>query len=1373
VFAGDEQKNRAAELLNITLLTMLLGAVLYGVFAPIVPAAIPQRIFIVGSTCAVLVVALVATRRGYVYPASAILIITLWLVSTYTSLISGGVRSPAFGAYLVIILVAGLTLGMAASLITTIASLIAGVVILTLESNGAVANITVLPTTTALVWGYSTYMVVGSLVLGLALRRIDRELAERKEASLALQEAEARYRELVERIPAVVYSSEPGATGRWRYVSPQIERLSGFTPNEWLADPNLWYKQIHPDDRESAVASEAAALAAHQPPQSEYRLRHKDRHEVWVRDESMRVAGSANSPSLVQGFLLDITDRKQAELVGQRQLQELTTLQAVADHIATATTENDLIERVTTLIGKVLYPTDFGILLMNESLGLLQVHPSYHSISPVQVETVPKGQGIVSWVAAEGLPRRIGDIQTNSHYRLHAPITRSELCVPIKVGERVLGVINTESDRVDGFSEADERLLMTIAGQLATALERLRAEDAQRQYAARMEILHEIDRALLGSQSPQTIAQTATQNVRRLLNCQRASIATFDLQAREVNFLAVSSISGSYLPINSVVTLEAFGTHIVDVLQEGRPNIIGDVLTAQPVAETDRQHAQEGIRSWLNVPLTYQGALIGSLNLGGTTPNMFTSAQIDIAREVADQLAITLQQAWLNDEMAEALKREQRLNTISQIISSVLDLPALLGNVVRLAAELVGADAGSLSLIAPGLDALTDVYSFKVPESLNGQTLSKGQGLTWQVYEEGHSVLLDHYPSHPRALPEWVDAGLQSYLGVLVATGETRLGTLGLYRHESARPFTLRDMALAESVGQQAGVAIQNAQLYAARQQELSERQRAEQALLESEKTLRALLNATVDEEFLIDTEGNFLALNEPLAASMGLKIEDLQDRNAFETLTPELAAARWLQINQVIQSGQPIQFEDESPSGWYENRLTPVFDEQGQVVKLAIFVRDITERKQADAALRRRDAILEAVAFAAQQFLKSAQWQSSIQAVLEQLGRGTDASHVYIFENHTTAAGLAVTSQRFEWVAPGAQPDIDNPTFQNVPIWEPTFWRWAQNLNAGKPFFANLSSLLPEESNYLLPRGVKSILDVPIYVEGVWWGIIGLDDYLVEREWSAAEVDALKVAAGILSAAIQRQHADAQIRQLNADLERRVVERTAALETANQELEAFSYSVSHDLRAPLRSIDGFSQALLEDYGEKVDADGQRYLKIVRRETQRMGYLIDDLLSLSRVARRDIKQTQVNLSKLAAELIEELRQRDPERQVETTIAPNMTVRGDNNLLRIMLDNLLQNSWKFTGRRAVAHVELGTELQADQLVYFVKDDGAGFDMNYASKLFGVFQRLHTTSEFEGTGVGLATVRRIVQRHGGRVWAKAVMDEGATFYFTLPQ
>jgi PAS domain S-box-containing protein len=552
----------------------------------------------------------------------------------------------------------------------------------------------------------------------------------------------------------------------------------------------------------------------------------------------------------------------------------------------------------------------------------------------------------------------------------------------------------------------------------------------------------------------------------------------------------------------------------------------------------------------------------------------------------------------------------------------------------------------------------------------------------------------------------------------------------------------------------------------------LAERKRAEQALQASEQTLRALLNATVDVEFLIDTQGFFLALNETLARDLGKSADELRGSYAYSLLPPALAETRRAQIEQVIQSGQASRFEDQSSSAWYDNSIVPIFDEAGRVVKLAVFARNITERKQAEADLRHRDAILEAVAFAAWQFLQTANWQMSIQTVLAQLGRGTGASHVYIFVNQMTPAGVLVTSQRFEWVAPGLPSEIDNPIFQNIAIWESDTGRWAETLYRGEPFYGNLSTLLPGEVNQLLLYGVKSLLDMPIVVDEAWWGIIGFDDCLTERIWSVAEVDALKVVASTLSAAIQRQRADEQIRLLNTDLERRVVERTAALEAAYKDLESFSYSVSHDLRAPLRSIDGFSQALLEDYQDKLDSDGQRYLEIVRRETQRMGHLIDDLLSLAQITRQNIRHVEVDLSQLATELIALFQQREPQRQVEVIIQPGLTVTGDVNLIRIMLDNLLSNAWKYTDKRPSARIELGAQRHGNQIEYFVRDNGAGFDMAYAHKLFGVFQRLHSMNEFEGTGIGLATVKRISQRHGGRVWAEAAVNQGATFYFTLP-
>ncbi|MBI5569429.1 MAG: PAS domain S-box protein [Desulfomonile tiedjei] len=224
-------------------------------------------------------------------------------------------------------------------------------------------------------------------------------------------------------------------------------------------------------------------------------------------------------------------------------------------------------------------------------------------------------------------------------------------------------------------------------------------------------------------------------------------------------------------------------------------------------------------------------------------------------------------------------------------------------------------------------------------------------------------------------------------------------------------------------------------------------------------------------------------------------------------------------------------------------------------------------------------------------------------------------------------------------------------------------------------------------------------------------------------------------------------------------------------LRKANAELESFSYSVSHDLRAPLRGIDGWSLALLEDCADQLDERGRKHLERVRSETQRMGKLIDDLLELSRVTRADMRREEADLSSLVRSIAARLKDAEPDRQVDFVIQPGLTVHGDARLLEILLGNLFDNAWKFTGKHASARIEFGRTETEGQTTYFVRDDGAGFDMAYARKLFGAFQRMHKTSEFPGTGVGLATVQRIVHRHDGRVWAEAEVEKGATFYFTL--
>ena len=300
--------------------------------------------------------------------------------------------------------------------------------------------------------------------------------------------------------------------------------------------------------------------------------------------------------------------------------------------------------------------------------------------------------------------------------------------------------------------------------------------------------------------------------------------------------------------------------------------------------------------------------------------------------------------------------------------------------------------------------------------------------------------------------------------------------------------------------------------------------------------------------------------------------------------------------------------------------------------------------------------------------------------------------------------------------------------------------------------------------------RPSSSLLYVPMRHDDKAVGMLSLQSY-VEGVYDREDLKILQALADHCGAALARINAEQELVRLNLELERRVRDRTEQLEAINKELEGFCYSVSHDLRAPLRSIRGFTEVLCERYLDNLDARGQEFLRRVSHSAQHMDKLIEDLLSLSRVSRSEIQVQKVNLSPVSETILGELAKTEPQRKVEVKIAPNLEASGDARLLRLVMENLLRNAWKFTSKTEHAVIEVG-RVGSPEEAFFVRDNGAGFDMTYASKLFGVFQRLHAASEFPGSGVGLATVKRVVNRHGGRAWATGEIDRGATFFFSLP-
>ena len=441
----------------------------------------------------------------------------------------------------------------------------------------------------------------------------------------------------------------------------------------------------------------------------------------------------------------------------------------------------------------------------------------------------------------------------------------------------------------------------------------------------------------------------------------------------------------------------------------------------------------------------------------------------------------------------------------------------------------------------------------------------------------------------------------------------------------------------------------------------------------------------------------------------------------------------------------------------------------------LGVVIVNLTEPKRVEASLRRSNRALQMVR-ACDHVLVHAESEADLlneicQALVREGGyqlawvgsAENDDAKTLLPRAHAGAAEAYLDKIHLSW-APDNQ--IQGPAGHAVQTLQPTVIDERQTDSQFEPWRQMAATF-----------GFVASIGLPLRSEKGAWGALCI--YSAQAEaFNAEEVTLLGELANDLAYGIatfqaraEHQKTEAQIVKLNAELEQRVNERTIELAAANNELEAFVYTVAHDLRAPLRSIDGFSRILVEDYGERLEQAGRDQIERVRTASQHMGKLIEGMLQLSRLSRGELRRTSVDLSARAQAILADLQSQEPERHVTVAVQPELKAQGDPNLVQSVMENLLGNAWKFTAKTAEARIEFGRTEKDGVDAFFVHDNGAGFNMEYQSKLFGVFQRLHRNDEFPGTGIGLASVKRIITRHGGRVWAESAPDTGTTFYFTL--